>query len=180
MGKLSPPTFTSRQKRDFRRKVRSYSLNGSKLTRAGQEVLHENNIEDTLRHIHEADLDHTGDCKVLQQKCLAQYRAENFRGYCQDVTVTCTKCKEERMVILDIVTIIAGAKWGNMSRQCRVTTLVMCSTSSGRSSLQVVNPEGAVQKSLLDALKNYREELRLRDGGIPLLLQIEELISVLG
>ena len=59
--------------------------------------------EDTLRRIHEADLDHTGDCKVLQQKCLAQYRAENLRVYCQDVTVTCTKCKEERMVILDTV-----------------------------------------------------------------------------
>ena len=102
-GEAFPPTFTSRQKRDFHRKVRSYSLNGYKLTRAGQEVLHENNIEDTLRPIHEADLDHTGDCRILQQKCLAQYRAENLRGYCQDVTVTCTTCKEERMVILDIV-----------------------------------------------------------------------------
>ena len=102
-GEAFPPTFTSRQKRDFNRKVRSYSLNGSELTRAGQEVLHENNVEDTLRRIHEADLDHTGDCKVLQQKCLVQYRAENLRGNCQDVNVTCTKCKEERMVILDIV-----------------------------------------------------------------------------
>ena len=98
-----PLTFTSRQKRNFRMKVKSYSLNGSKLTRTGQETLHENNIEDTLRRIHEEDLEHTGDCKVLQQKCLEQYHAENLRGYCQDVTVTCLKCQEKRMVILDIV-----------------------------------------------------------------------------
>ena len=98
-----PPTFTSRQKRNFRMKIKSYSLNGSKLTRAGQEALHENNIEDTLRRIHEEDLEHTGHCKVLQQKSLAQYHAENLRCYCQDVTVSCTKCQEERMVILDIV-----------------------------------------------------------------------------
>ena len=102
MGKLSPLRLPQ-GKRDFNSKVRSYSLNGSELTRAGQGVLHENNKEDTLRRIHEADLDHTGDCKVLQQKCLVQYRAENLRGNCQDVNVTCTKCKEERMVILDIV-----------------------------------------------------------------------------
>ena len=80
MEKLSPLRLPQ-GKREVRKKVRSYSLNGSKLTRAGQEVLHENNIEDTLRLIHEADLDHTGNCKVLQQKCLAQYRAENLRGY---------------------------------------------------------------------------------------------------
>ena len=98
-----PPTFTSRQKRNFRMKIKSYSLNGSKLTRAGQDALHENNIEDTLRRIHEEDLEHTGHCKVLQQKSLAQYHAENLRCYCQDVTVSCTKCQEERIVILDIV-----------------------------------------------------------------------------